>query len=298
MGASSALINRASTITVGPVQIVNIGQSVGLSCWFKVRRSLKAKEPNTCDLRIWNLSPETLQALAQAAQPLPGAATAPNTISTVLPVSIVAGYKDAGTSQIFLGEMRSAQTVIDGPDRVTELTTGDGDEAMILARSTQAFGPGQNAFVVASKLLVDAKLAPGNIGTVQPILAATPMYTRGVCKKGATWDLLQDLARSCGLEVTVQGGTTQWTVLGQPLPGDAYVLSADTGLIGSPTVDSKGVLTCQTLLLPGIKPGSVVVLASEYVKGAYRVTSVEYTGSTFGQEWYCAIEAKKPGLAP
>jgi len=67
------LENRSSTLTVGTpgrpgtgIQITNIGLQQGLDIWFQVRRSLKAKEPNTCDLRIRNLSNASRKALESA----------------------------------------------------------------------------------------------------------------------------------------------------------------------------------------------------------------------------------------
>lgn len=292
--APIVLKNRSCTVTVGTTQITNIAEQKGLDVWFTVRRSLKPGEPNTCDLRIYNLSDDSRKSIEAAAQPLPqpggGASTA-----TATPVEIVAGYDNA-TSTIFLGEMRAAQTVTDGPDTVTELTTGDGDQAMVLSRSTTCFGAGANAYNVALQLLGDAKIGQGNIITVATTLRSAKLYQKGVVLKGNSWDHLVDLARGCGLEVSVQSGVAQWTSLGQPLPGQAYSLSSDSGLIGSPTVDTKGVLSCEVLMLPGLQPGSPIVLDAKYVKGQFRIVSMETVGDVSGNDWVHRIEAKRIGL--
>ena len=295
--ASIQLFSRSSVITVGTIQVSNIGQSIGLDAWFQVRRSLKANEPNTCDLRLYNLAPSTLSALAAATQTVPSPANAPGSPLTVVPVKIVAGY-EGGTSTIFLGEMRSAQTITDGADNVTELTTGDGDFATILARSVASFPPGTNAYTVAVKMLADMNLGQGNLSTVAPIMRASNLYSGGVVLKSSSWDHLRDLCASCGLEVSIQGGVAQFMPLGTPLIGQAYLLSSDTGLIGSPSVDTKNVLTCKTEMLPGIAPGVAIQLSSKYVKGTFRVTSVTTTGDTAGDDWCHEIEAKPQGWAP
>lgn len=291
---------RSSTITVASVQIQNIGQKTGLHAWFQARRSIKPNEPNTCDLRLWNLAPASRKAIESAAAPIGGPATGPGAQPKAVPVKIEAGYVGAGgTSTIFLGEMRSAQTIRDhGTDDITELTTGDGDQAVILARSTAAFGKGANALTVAQQLLADMKLGQGNLGTVAAILQAQPLYGGGVVLKGSSWEHLQDLCTSCGLEVSCQGGVAQFTSLGQPLPGQAYRLSSDTGLLGSPSVDTKGVLSCETQMLPGLRPGASIVMDAKYVKGTYRIISIETTGDTWGDDWRHQIEAKRVGLAP
>ena len=284
------LENRSVTVTVGNVQVVNVGQQVGLDVWFQIKRDLKAKVPNTCDLRLYNLSQSTRQSIEQYTQ-----VNAQGANTKVVPVQIDAGYV-GNVSTIFLGEMRSAQTVKDGDDFVTELTSGDGDQAIVLARSTKAFGSGCNALVVAKQLLSDMGVGLGNIATVSSVLQSSPLYNKGYVLKGNSMSHLTDLATSCGLECTIQGGVAQWTSLGQPLGGQAYSLSSSTGMLGSPTCDTKGVLSVETLLLPGITPGMPLVMNALFVQGAFRVTSVEITGSTFDTDFGCKIEAKKYGL--
>lgn len=308
--AGVPLVNRASTITVGTVRIQNIGQQIGLDVWFQVRRSLKPKEPNTCDLRLYDLSPDQRAAIqasttgSVAAITTKGSAKkAPTTkaaASPTVPVTIEAGYV-GGTSVIFLGQMRSAQTVTDGPSTVTELTTGDGDEATLLARSTASFPAGASAYTVAQQILSDMGCGPGNLASVAGVLKGTSMFTSGVVLKGNSLDHLCDLAAGCGLEVTVQNGVAQWTKLGQPVGGDAYLLSTtgpagNTGVIGSPTIDTKGILSIKTLLLPGLSPGQAISVNAKYVQGLYRIVSIETTGSTFDNDWSHDIQAKPYGL--
>jgi hypothetical protein len=310
------LFSRSSVVTVGSIEISNIGQQTGLDVWFQVRRSLKPGEPNSADLRIFNLSDDSRKAIEQSANGFVdksgnitgrfvSAASVANltaedfaSLTPLIPVKIDAGYEQAGMSTIFLGEMRSAGVVGDGPDMIVELNAGDGDQAMVLARSTAAFGPGCNAYTVALHLLSDANMGEGNIDSVATILKNAPLYSKGVVLKGSSWDHLLDLCRSCGLEVSVQHGVAQFTSLGQPLPGHAYKLSSDTGLIGSPSVDTKGVLSCQTLMLPGLAPGSPIEVDAKYVKGRFRIISIETTGETGGRDWYHRIEAKSIGRAP
>lgn len=294
--SSVKLLNRSCTVTVGTVQIQNVGAQIGLDVWFSIRRSLKAKEPNTCDLRLYNLSDGSRKAIEQSGQALPGAATAPGTTSKVVPVQIVAGYVGA-TTTLFLGEMRTGQTVTDGPDGVTELTTGDGDQAAILARSTASFAKGGNAYNVSLQLLKDMGIGNGNLATVAEVLKGSPLFNQGVVLKGNSLQHLIDIARSCALEVSIQNGVAQWTPLGQPLQGEATLLSSDTGLIGSPTVDTKGVLSFECLMLPGIKPGAPVQMQAKYLQGLYRIVSVETEGSSFGNDWSHKVEAKRYGLS-
>lgn len=287
------LANRSATITVGPVQIANIGQQIGLDVWASCRRSLRANEPNTCDLRIWNLSDASRKAIEAAAQPNPGPAQ-PGGINTVVPVKVVAGYVGA-TSTLFLGEMRSAQTLIDGPDTVTELQTGDGDAASIMARLNAQFGAGASAYTVAKALFTAMGVGTGNLESFASILRASPLYAGGAVLKGNAMSILCDLAASCAIEVSLQQGVPQFAALGQPVGSSAYLLNSGTGLIGSPSMDTKGTLTCETLMLPGIRPGAPVQLDAEYVQGLFRVISVETTLDTKENDWNHLFECRRYG---
>lgn len=292
--ATIKLLNRSCTVTVGTTQISRVGQQLGLDVWFSVKRSLKAGEPNTCDLRLYNIAPATREAIEASSQPLAAPGGGPQ---TAVPVQIVAGYI-GNTSTIFLGELRSAQTITDGPNTVTELTSGDGDQAVVLARSTASFAAaGGNAYAVAQQLLSDMQCGVGNLATVASVLKASPLYQKGVALKGCSNDLLRNLARSCGIEVTIQAGVAQWCTLGQPLGGQAYSLSSSTGLIGSPSVDTKGVLSGEVLMVPGFAPGLPVVMNAKFVQGLFRLTSVETVGDTGSNEWSHRFEAKRYGLA-
>jgi hypothetical protein len=287
------LENRSSTITVGTVSISNVGQQIGLDIWFSVRRSLRPKEPNTCDLKLYNLSDASRKAIEAASQPSPGPAQ-PGGTNTIVPVKVVAGYV-GGTSTIFLGELRSAQTTTDGASSTTELQTGDSDNAAIMSRITQSFGAGANAYVVAQALLSAMKVGQGNIQTVADILRSAAVYNKGTILKGNALAAMVDLATSCGLEFSLQQGVPQFLSLGQPTGGQAYLLNSNSGLIGSPALDTKGTLSCQTLMLPGLRPGCPIQMQSEYVTGLYRVISIETTGDTSGNDWNHNIEARRYG---
>lgn len=290
---SVTLFGRACRITAGNVAVERIGQELGLDVWFQVRRSLKPGDPNTADLKLYNLSRDTLQSLAKSSQKIPAIAQAPGAPASVTPVKIEAGYV-GNMSTLFLGEMRSAQTVREKDDFVTELQTGDGDAAQQL-RANVSLPPGTNAYNVAVQLLGVMQKGQGNLATVADALRASTMYQQGAVVKGNAFDLLVSLCRSNGLECSIQNGKPQFLSLGQPVAGQAYKLSSDSGLIGEPSVDTKGVLSCMTLMLPGLRPGMPIVMDSEFVQGTYRIVSIETTGDTNGDDWSHKIEAWAPG---
>jgi hypothetical protein len=215
----------------------------------------------------------------------------------IIPVQIDAGYI-GHTSTIWLGELRSAQSVTDGPDIVTELNTGDGDQALQLQRINQSFKQGSTAVAVAQALMAQMGIGQGNFAVAQSALAASPMFVRGMVMKGNPGVHLADICQSVGVEFSIQNGQAQFLMNGQPLPGQAYLLSPSTGLVGNPTVDTAGIMSCVSFIIPGLSCGVPVQVQSTFVNGTYRIVAIEYVGETRGNSWYAKIEGQSYGLAP
>jgi hypothetical protein len=136
-------------------------------------------------------------------------------------------------------------------------------------------------------------VSPGNLEsaiTNAKLKGSGSVFKGGTAVSGNAWITLQRLAASAGLEVSIQRGKLQFLEAGKGLFGQAYELSASTGLLGSPSVDQKGKLKCQTLMLQDLFPGRKVVIAAESVSGSFRVTRARYVGDTSGTDWQIDIE--------
>lgn len=287
--SGSALIGRKASVTVGTLLLEGT-DGTGLDVAFTVKRDLKPL-PNTCDLKIWGLSANSRKALEGSTTP----STSPSGVTKVVPTKIEAGYKGA-MSQIFLGELRAAQTSTDGAEVITSLSTGDGDKAIKLGRINVSIGPGTTSATAMRAILKALGIGQGNLPKALTLLGQAglvQMYAKGAVLKGLAAEHMTDLCRSAGLSWSVQDGQLQVTTLGQPLDGQAISVTPDTGLIGSPSVDTKGVMSCTTLMLPGVRPGMKIAVDSDSVKGGFRIISTEHTGDTFGDDWYVHIEARK-----
>lgn len=268
------LFDRRWSITVGDVDISE------LACEFAVKKTLK-KEPNTCSLKIWNLSERTRAHF-----------TAPKATT----IRIEAGYKGR-LSQIYLGDVRAvAPGVIQGSDIVTELTSGDSEKKLAQSRMAIPLGaktpPGDALKAIAAAIGVK----PGNVSQVAAKLASkgSAVFARGTVITGNGARALTDLCRSAGLEWSIQDGAVQVLDLGQGLETFPYVLSPDSGLIGSPALSNDGTITAETLMIPEIRPGMRVQFDSFAVKGLFRLDECEYSGQTHGSNWSIRITCNKP----
>ncbi len=280
-----SLFLRSGSLTVGTKKILfaaGAGQGLTpeggtLAVEFRVKKNLKP-EPNSCELKIWNLSPDTRKLLET-----------PKTI----PVQLDVGY-GGDNHTIYLGELRSAQSEIDGPDIITTISSGDKEQNFSSNRTIfqipKAATPAQ-IFTLAAK---GVGAASGNVAT------AAAAATAGVAGLARTYHgnaakVFGDIARANGQEWSIQDGAMQVMPIGATIgsSGSAVVLNSASGMIGSPTCDNKGVLAVKSLIQPGLFPGQPVVVQGALLQGTYRIESSEFAGATMGQEWTVMIHAKK-----
>lgn len=293
--ASSLLFGKACVVQVADLKIP-AGNGTGLDVTFSVKRGVKVThgvtkpQANTCDLSIFGLNPAHRKELE--------ASTIPGKGTTVVPVVISAGYQGR-SSVVFSGELRAAHSIPDGEGNiVTELTTGDGDDFLTQARLTIALGPGSSAGAGIDAIVAGlGVVGKGNLQSAKARLAqnalAAQLFSKGVVLKGSAAELMTDFCRSVGLDWSIQNGSLQLTAVGQPMGGQAILIDGAHGMIGTPTVDTKGILSVETEMIPDMFPGVALSMQAANVKGGFRVLSVETSGSTFGDEWGHKLEAAR-----
>lgn len=253
-------------------------------------------EPNTCDLKLYNLSADERGALAGTPLVKVAAKKGPGKHQHKgIPVRITAGYEDADCV-IWQGDLRTVQSTRSGPDWVTELGTGDGEQAYQRSRVNLSFGRGTPIATVFTRLATAVGLGVGNLPLYLARLALSPVVAQltahGIVLSGSASDLLTNLTHSVGLEWSIQDGVLQFSERGLPTVGQVVLVSPLTGMVGDPTVDNEGVLTVQMLMIPNIVPASVIVVASATVNGNYRIEKATYEGDSSGQPWYVTCECK------
>lgn len=281
-----ALFGRTGSLTLGttrvnfaalPGQATTGGEGATLAVEFRVKKNLKP-EPNSVELKIRNLASTTLKAIETP---------------KLVPVQLDVGY-GGDNHTIYLGQLRSAQSEIDGSDTVTTISSGDSEQnfsanrcvfqvpkqaspSQILQLAAKAFGAGQGNVATA------AALATASVGG--------PARTF----HGNAAKVMGDVVRANGMEWSVQDGAMQVIGIGSNIgpTATAVVLSSESGMIGSPTVDNKGVLSVKSLIQPGLLPGLPLVVRGLFLQGTYRIEAVEFVGGTFTNDWTAMIHAKK-----
>ena len=283
---SGSLYGRKGVLQVGTAGGAGLDLSA-LHFRFAVRKAT-IQTPNTCDVRIYNLSDHTAQ-------------TINNEYTQVV---IQAGYENGPFGVIFQGTIKQVRR---GRESATDTYVdifGGSEMAYNQATVNKSISAGYSYEDVHSILLG----AFGEIGGVtQGYTAPMPQRTfpRGRVMYGDAKDHARQLASDTGLAWSLQDNDLQFASLTQANPGTAIVLSSNTGMIGLPEQTQYGI-SVRSLLNPNIKSDVQVKIDQKSVQqvqrsqdytalnvfpsvandGLYRVLVAEHTGDTRGQAWY------------
>ena len=280
---SEPLRQRTAVLTIAPTDpgedLAALGANAieikDLRFAFQIQKT-KDKEPNTATITIWNLTEEKRALFQQRG-------------SKVL---LEAGYP-ATVSAIFTGDVRHAESFRVGPDWETRIELGDGERAFKFSRVRESFAPGARHAAVLTKLAEEMGLDAGNINST----GLTGQFVHGHVAAGTASIEFDRVVRSAGYEWSIQDGKIQLLARDAPNTESIVVLSADSGLVGSPefgTPPAKNkprTLKGKSLLNPRILVGRRIELDSEKHKGIFRVISLTHSGDTHGPDWYTDFEA-------
>lgn len=260
--------------------------------YFHVEKTLKPL-PNTCTLKVYNLSPTQRAAIAELA---PSGKT--SAAVTGVPVLIEAGYQTTDAAQIFLGDLRcaSSERPPNSADWITTIETGDSEKAHQAARVNVTIGPKASADTALRAIVKALGVGDGNVtATVAKLRASgvTQMLTNGMTLSGSAAFHMTNFCKSADLEWSVQDGVLQILDRDKAMSSFAMRLSSDTGLLESPTVDHKGFMSCKALLNPMIRPGVLLTIESAQVKGTYRAEKCTYEGDSHDTPWWVTSEGKR-----
>jgi hypothetical protein len=303
------LFNRTASLITG--KSGGKGRELsGLRFAFSIQKGA-TKSPNKCTVRVWNMAPDTR---AQV-----------EVIGNVL--LLKAGYlDDQGALQIFAGDLTRALTRRDGADLVTELELQDGHLEFRDKKLALSFASG-----VSGRTVLETAAASFGLPVRTLPDFTDKQYSAGFAFIGRTRDALDKVCKYLGLEWSIQGREVQIVRAGATIKQQAVVLSADTGLIGSPELDAntmteqaaakdgftasqKGVRVIteldelgkerkmlqiagykvRSLLQPTLEPGALVQLKARGVTEFLRIDELTHTGDTHGQEWVTEMTLRFP----
>lgn len=296
----TTLFGRKWYLRVGSVELTD------LDIEFKVFKSIK-REPNKCSLTVYGLSKQTRQTIETQLDTVTTTRTQDK--GNELSVTTTSSTQRAGRpwielragsgsdpSVLFYGQTidKGIVTIADGIDVAFSLEAKDGGDSYQRSRMNQSFAAGTRVEDVLRAAVSAMAIGEGNLNDFArglELTNGTTQFVDGYPAFGPAREVLNNIIEGSGLRWSIQNGILVIRERGKPLQNQATLITPDTGLIGSPTVDAKGILTAKCLIQPGVEPGRMITIQSNQFNGDYQVRSVEYSGSTFADEWFATITA-------
>jgi len=287
-----------------------------LRCVFEVKRG-DSQTPNSCDVRVYNLSEATANQLMKSK----------NGVPEFTQLTLRAAYGDQPLAQIFWGsitQIRKGRE--DQKNSYVAITAADGDEPYNFSPTAFALAAGAIPAGPITQIIADmARFAFGNPQQTsqngQPLSQGytAPQFknnnTRAV--KGRTFygnckDVLRKIADQNDCRWSIQDGQVVFTPKTGYIPEPPVLITPATGLIGVPELTQTG-LKVRVLLNPAIKIARTIKLQSNSVNtfryglglgegdtnlflqqgagkqnadGLYYVMRIDHNGDSRGAPWY------------
>jgi len=257
-------------------------------CAFEVVKTRK-RQPNTCSLKIWNLSDAQRQQIEALS-------IKKKTGRGKIRVQIEAGHV-GNTSILFRGDLRSAVNTREGPDLITTVEGEDGGRDVLKARVSRSFDSGTSVLTVVRALVQALGVGEGNLAALQYRTRGGTTFATGTVLTGKADEELTRILHSCGVTWSIQNGALQVLEAGKALSTAAVLLRARdgqtfTGLTDTPSVDPQGLVSARALIQPGLDPGARVKIDCPTLTGVYQIQAVRYVGATDATDWHAELECK------
>lgn len=278
---SDVLLQRRCSIIVGDTRINSLPE--GLRVAFSVEKT-DGREANKATITIANLLPTT-----RARMDKPG-----------LSVVLEAGYTDI-YGVIFAGTAYRTTHKQQGSDHLTIIEAADGGKELSSSFGSWSYRPGITVEAVVADVVRGLGLPLSTGSRIKP---SPRTFDRGWSFAGSAAAALDAVTKATGLIWSIQDGQVQ--VLDQ-VAGDgttAVLLSATTGMVGSPErIEAKdgdsttqGLVSVSALIQPQLRPGRIVDVRSAVapsLSGRYVVKKQKINGDSHGAEWTTALEMKR-----
>lgn len=255
---------------------------------FEVTKSI-ISFPNLCKLEIINPNSDTLAALQKK----------------FTKVVLNAGY-EGNVKLLFKGDVRNVYQSRVGTERSIIVYAGDGERDWQNATFNKTFSSNVTVNSVVDDLLKSFKEV--TVGVVEGLPQVADKL-RGQTLSGSTKDILDDLAAEYGFDWNIQDGEVIVNPVESALDvNEAVLISAATGMIGSPTITEIGA-DVVTLLNPSLLPNKAFKIESvnadvqlgdlffriiprTTAEGTYKIQESIFTGDSRDGEWISKVKGR------
>lgn len=189
---------------------------------------------------------------------------------------------------IFVGNITKLSHEMQGPDIITLLESGDGDNALRNAKIEKGYPPGTNF----QQIVIDLSNQLGIAKGARAGLPSGKKYANGVALSGLVRDQLDAVLKGQNLDWSIQDGALQILGKNSTTTDPVFIVTRETGMVGSPSKTKEGI-EFTTLMNGVLRPGRRVKLQSKFVDGVFRLQKVSHVGDSFSGEFLTRSEAKR-----
>lgn len=240
-------------------------------------------------------------------------------------IILKAGYEQSGQTNtdgtrfyptVFRGNIKHVYRYREKADYITEIEAGDGDKDYRSAVMNETLAAGTTNAQLVDRAVGSFK---GTGGTTKGAVQINDRARlRGKVISGNTRDVLHDVARESGANWSIQDGQLVIVKTNAVLPDEAIVITAETGMLGAPEINDKGIAV-KCLMNPQLRVNGAIKLDNNGIKakrvkaqtlgtryekeasdpkepirldpdGIYKVLKLTHKGDTRGQDWLSEIE--------
>lgn len=251
---------------------------------FDIKKNLEDNK-NKADIYIYNCSRDSYKILQQVNE----------TYVTQLSV----GYGEIKDS-LFIGDIENSSYYREGPNWILKLEAKDGQHFSQEAIINKSYNEKKSVRDILLDMINSSSFTPRNVCNeaikwVKENITLDNIVQNGLTVSGRLMDELKEILSNFGASISIQDEKVQILYNDTNNKDNIILISPTTGLIGSPV--DKGAeegLEFKCLLIPMLRPGTLVRIESKIVNDYYRVDNIHYKGDTHGKDWECKCEAVRP----
>ena len=262
----SKLFKRKVQVIIGPLGSTGVLLD-GIRVSFSITMD-DLRDVNNGDINLYNLAEDTLGYLEKKDS------------SIILKV----GYGDEDPSVLFIGNIVSYYSEkTDSCDTITRITAKDGYVPLIYKQLSLSFPENSTSKQIIDKITADLNLTKGDYSALPNYV-----YKQGFSFIGSVYLGLSQVLDRIGYDWTVTNNVLVLFKIGETNKNTiGYLLSNETGMLGKPrrlkesnvkkkvkNNESSDGWEINCLIIPQIKPKSVIKVESENVNGYFVVKSI------------------------
>lgn len=281
----SLIYNREYKLTIitkdGEVKSIN-----SLRVIFEITKTIRSY-PNLARIELYNINNDTLRMLE----------------TKYTQIQFEAGYKGS-LRLLFKGQIRNVTDSRRDIDRIVTVYAGDGEQDWQNATFNKTLS--SNIDLASVLRDIGSTFSDIFVGSTDDVSVPADKL-RGQSLSGSSKDILDNLAEDYGFNWSIQDGEMVFSPKeSPPVSDEAILLTASTGMIGSPTITEIGV-NVTSMLIPNLQPyklfkvqsvGSEVSLGDLYFRditktkaeGTYFIQEVTHKGDTHDNEWSSVVK--------